>query len=554
MAEILLTARNLRLSYGIRRLISIDEMTIYARDRIGLVGENGAGKSTLIRLLSGELLPDEGVVRRFCPIAVIHQYGQNKTDAQEELRSLFRAPDDADTLSGGEMTRRRIAAAFSQNAPLLFADEPTTDLDGSGLAALKKQLSAHKGALVMVSHDRDMLRQFADKIWLLEDGAVTEYPGSYDEFEVERQRRREFQQFEYEQYRQEQARLRGIVQRYGEMRQKIKKAPKRMGISEARLHTHEWTNADIGLSHQSRVAQNRLEHLEKKERPREDPSIRIKLGDAVPIPSATALSVSSLTLKAGNRVLLKNAAFTLPTGMRTALIGDNGAGKSTLVKLISGLTPIGISYEGSVRLHEKAAIGLFDQDHSACLDFEKSALENVLYTSVQPESVVRTAFARMNMRGDEVFKQVSLLSGGERAKTALVRLLMSDANLLILDEPTNHLDIFTLKALEELLGAYAGTLLFVSHDRAFIRNVASRILSIENGSVRTFEGGLAEKESRQSAVSAPEEDRAIRITTLEMRLAALAARMRAPKKGKSPEKLAGEYDELSAELRRLKQI
>ena len=120
MAEILLTARNLRLSYGIRRLISIDEMTIYARDRIGLVGENGAGKSTLIRLLSGELLPDEGVVRRFCPIGVIHQYGQNKTDAQEELRSLFRAPDDADTLSGGEMTRRRIAAAFSQNAPLAF--------------------------------------------------------------------------------------------------------------------------------------------------------------------------------------------------------------------------------------------------------------------------------------------------------------------------------------------------------------------------------------------------------------------------------------------------
>ncbi|MBQ7518839.1 MAG: ABC-F family ATP-binding cassette domain-containing protein, partial [Clostridia bacterium] len=191
------------------------------------------------------------------------------------------------------------------------------------------------------------------------------------------------------------------------------------------------------------------------------------------------------------------------------------------------------------------------QDHAGTLRPENTALENVMLTSALPESEARTVLARLNLRGDNVFKPVRVLSGGERAKIALAKLLLSDCNLLILDEPTNHLDLFTMESLEALLAGYGGTLLLVSHDRAFVSAVATRLLTLENGSLTVFEG-TAEQKQADAARDRSDEARKLQISALEMRLAALSARLSAPRKGDRPDLLNAEYQEVRAQLLKLR--
>ena len=551
MAKILLEASHIQKFYGDRTVLDIDRLHIYDGERIALIGENGAGKSTLLSILAGETDPDAGQVRHFCPFSIIHQSGEARTEGSAHLISEFRAPEQREGLSGGEMTRRRITEALSENAPLLFADEPTTDLDANGISRLKQFLLSYRGTLVLVSHDRSLLNALCTRVLHLEDGKITDFPGTYADYQEELQRKREFQQFEYDQYRAEKARLKAMAQQKAEWAASVKKAPKRMGNSEARLHTREYTNAVLRQSAAKKVVQNRMERLEKKERPRDLPDITMTLGVSRPIGARTILSMQCDRLCAGNQTLISHAGLTLPTGSKTALMGDNGSGKTTLLRTIWGRPSPGTSFQGTVRINPGACMGCFDQDHAQMLDMNVSALENVLETSRFPESLARTVLARLNLRGDNVFKQTRVLSGGEQAKIALARLLLSEVNLLILDEPTNHLDIFTLEALEALLSDYQGTLLLVSHDRAFVQAIANRIVRIENGSLSTFEGTLdqMEKDSRRDTAAA---DARIRISTLEMRMAALAARMSAPGKGDRPDLLKAEYEELAAQIMELK--
>ena len=559
MAMLLLEANRISKSYGEQAVLNIERLHIYDGERVALVGENGAGKSTLLAILSGELAPDGGAVRRYAPAALIRQSGDARLEASAPLASEFRAPDAHEGLSGGEQTRRRIAGALSTDAPLLLADEPTTDLDAPGIARLQKRLAAHTGALVLVSHDRALLRALCNRVLVLEGGRLTDFPGGYADWEAEQARQRERQQFEYDQYRAEQARLRAAMQKKAEWAASVKKAPKRMGNSEARLHTREYTNAVLQQSHAKKVLEGRMARLERKERPRDLPDIRMALGVAHPIAAKTALTARCRQLTAGGRTLLAGADFTLPTGSRTALLGENGCGKTTLLRALAGNPSPGARFTGNVRMNPEARVGVFDQDHAKGLRFEDTALENALADAAHSQTTARTVLARLNLRGDSVFKPVRVLSGGERAKVALAKLLLSESNLLILDEPTNHLDLFTMQALEALLAGYGGTLLFVSHDRAFVRAVATRVLTIERCRLSTFEGTLDEMEADAGRDRAAEAAR-LQISALEMRLAALADRMamqrsksfKAPKKGDDPRQLAEEYDALAAELRALK--
>ena len=551
MAKIILDADQLRKSFGTRRLIDVDHLAVYDGDRIGLIGENGAGKTTLLRLLAGETEPDEGNVRRMGSVALIRQHGTGEDAADDQMRSLFRAQGQKEGLSGGEMTRNRIAAALSARPQLLMADEPTTDLDEEGLALLRKQLQGFSGALILISHDRALLRLICTRIWYLEDGKVTCFPGGYDAFMAERTRQREFQQFEYEQYKTEQKRLKESIQRASERASSVKRAPSRMGNSEARLHTREWTDAVLQISHAKRTLQNRMEHMEVKEKPRDLPDIRMKLGIAQPVEARNILSVQCERLEAASKGLLDHTGFTLPTGSRTALIGANGCGKTTLLRVLAGQDEPPVRFDGSVRFNPAARVGWFDQHHEKTLDMDKSVLENVMDVSVHPESLTRSVLIRLNFTREDVFKPVSVLSGGERAKAALARLLLMDCNLLILDEPTNHLDLFTLEELERLLAGYGGTLLFVSHDEEFIRKTATRILRFEERKLIPYEGTLDEMRSARNRDTSAE-DRRLAVTTLEMRMAALSARLAAPKKGDRPDLLQEEYMALAEQLREMK--
>ena len=551
MAKCILEANNLQVSFGDRQLLNIDRLTVCDGDRIGLIGENGAGKTTLLRVLAGELTPETGFVRRISSTAMIRQQGNAEAGDDAETRALFRARETREGLSGGEMTRNRIAGALSERSGLLMADEPTTDLDQEGLALLRRKLAGFPGAVLLVSHDRALLREICTRIWYLEDGKITDFPGGYDDFMKERLQQRERAAFEYDQYKAEQKRLKEAAQRMTEWASQVKKAPSRMGNSEARLHTHEWTNAVLGLSSAKRKIQNRMEHLEVKEKPRSLPEIKMKLGISHPVEAKNALEFRCDHLQAGSKTLLKNTAFVLPAGSRTALIGPNGCGKTTLLRVLTGQAGDTVRFEGNARFNPAVRTGWFDQHHESTLNLSSSVLDNIMRESIHPEHFARTVMACLGIRGDDVFKPLNLLSGGERAKTALGKLLLMDCNTLLLDEPTNHLDLFTMEELEKLLSGYGGTLLFVSHDEEFIRKTATRIVCFENGNLKTFEGGWEEMRSpRQKDHS--EESRKLEISRLEMQMAVLSARLSSPKKGDRPDLLQEEYLRLAEQIRELK--
>ncbi len=547
MARLLLEALGVEKSYALRRVLSIDRFELYDGDRLGLVGENGAGKSTFLKILAGELEPDAGTVRRLAPISSIRQMGDAGEEAADaQLVSEFAVQEAREGLSGGELTRRRIAGALSARGSVLLADEPTTDLDSAGIARLERHLRAYQGAVVLVSHDRELLDSLCTAIVQLQDGVLTVFPGNYSDYRRELENRRAFQQFEYDQYRSEQARLRQAIQGKREHASQVGRLPSRMGNSEARLHRRSATEVEEKLHRTRKALQTRLEHLEEKERPREDPSIRMALGAFTPITARTAVEVRGMTLRFGSRVLLEDAAMKLPTGSRTALLGENGCGKTTLLtRMLSGKDP-------RVRVSPGARLGWFDQAHERTLDMEKTALENAMALSVYDQATARTVLARLNMRGEEVMKRTGVLSGGERAKVALARLFLADVNVLVLDEPTNHLDVFTLEALEEVLQGYAGTVLFVSHDRRFVRQTATRLVFFEGRKLATFEGTMEEWEREQGRDRTGEEAN-LQATALEMRMAVLAARMSRPEKGDDPEELKKEYMELAAESRRIRE-
>ena len=547
MAKCILELNNVQISFGDRLLLDLDRLAVYDVERIGLIGENGAGKTTLLRVLSGELTPDAGQVRRLAPVAMIRQQGDADAGSDAEIRARFQAQETREGLSGGEMTRNRIAGALSARAGLLLADEPTTDLDREGLGMLRRNLSGFPGAVLLVSHDRALLREICDRIWYLEDGKITVFPGGYDDFMAERLRQRERAAFEYDQYKAEQKRLKESVRKMAERASQVKKAPGRMGNSDKR----EWTDSVLQLSHAKRTIQNRMEHLEVREKPRALPVITMKLGVTHPVEAKNVLDFRCASLQAGGKILLQDTGFVLPAGSRTAVIGPNGCGKTTLLRTLTGQAGNGVDFRGNARFNPAVRIGWFDQHHESTLNLNASVLENIMRESVHPEHFARTVMACLGIRGDDVYKPLALLSGGERAKTALGKLLLMDCNLLLLDEPTNHLDLFTMEELEKLLAGYGGTLLFVSHDEEFIRKTATRIVSFENGALKTFEGSRQEMKAPRSA-DRTEEDRKIAVSRLEMQMAAITARLSAPRKGDRPDLLQAEYQRLAEELRALK--
>ena len=549
MNKLILEARNLRKGYGDRELFFIESLSVYDGERIGLTGQNGAGKSTLIRILAGEEEPDEGTVRRFGETALIRQQGISEESGDGIYRSLFHAQEGRDSLSGGEQTRGRIAAALSAHPRLLLADEPSTDLDEEGLRTLREQLEAFRGTLILISHDRTLLRQFCTRIWWLDGGKIEDFPGGYDAFTEERKRRREREQFEYEQYKTEQKRLKETAQRMTEWASSVKKAPTRMGNSEARLHTREYTNAILHISHAKRTVQNRMEKLEKKEKPAPLPEIRMKLGVTSPVGAKTVLEVRCGRMTAGGKELLENTGFTLPTGSRTALMGENGCGKTTLLSALAGAPAEGTSFDGTIRFNPQVKVGWFDQHHERTLRQDRTVLENIMEDSPHPQTLARTVLSCLGFAREDAFKPVSVLSGGEKAKTAMAKLLLQDLNLLVMDEPTNHLDLFTLEALEDLLAGYGGTVLFVSHDEEFVRKVSTRRVRFEDRKLVTREEAVP----AQAPQPAESVDRTLQVMRLEMRLADLSARLAKPRKGDHPEELNEQYLQLAEELRKVKQ-
>jgi macrolide transport system ATP-binding/permease protein len=556
---LLLNCDGISKSYGDRKLFSDVSFKIYSGDRIGLVGANGSGKSTLLKILAGLESPDEGQVKTYTKLSYIRQ----QDDGVPELSSAL--PDQLtegklssslgvsidgihQNMSGGEKSRARFSLSYNPQAGLLFADEPTSNMDMEATSIIKKELMNFSGSFLLVSHDRDLLDRLCTEILEIADGKANIYPGNYSRYVEQRRDLIERMQFEYDSYVKEKKRLLDRVRERKENAGSVKKAPKRMGNSEARLHKRAAGESQEKLHNSIDAMKSRIDRLEIKEKPPEAPIVKMSIDPPVNPASAVVLKAENLSLGFGDLTLLENAVFNIKTRKRTALIGSNGTGKTSLAGLIinkyEAMGNDGFTYDKSLQISPGVKIGYFRQDFSN-LDPDKTILENVMDGSVKPEPEVRTILARLLISRENVFKRVSVLSGGEKVKVSLAKILVSKANFLILDEPTNYLDVFSMEALERVLCDYTGTLLIISHDRRFVENVGQRLLFIGDKSITTFEGTLKEYGEKQrtlsQAKSAPDTlNRAI----IEMRLAELSSRIDASKDEITKKELENEYFEL----------
>ena len=479
----LLNIDKLKKYYHDRLVLDIDKFEILEDEKIGLVGANGAGKTTLIKALIGKIEIDEGQIYLTNSYSYITQNENLDIESgNSKIKSMLNAPDKFEEhLSGGEKVKLKIATALKEQKKLVIADEPTSNLDQKSISILEEMLKKHKGSLLLVSHDRDFLDALCNKIVELEDGKIKIYNGNYTTYLKIKEEERNRQEFEYEQFVSEKKRLEAAKIQKMNLSNGIRKTPKRMGNSEARLHKMGGQKGKKSLDGNVKAIQSRIDKLEIKERPKSINQIKIYIKDGLEIVSKNLVEINDLTLSVNGDILLDNVSFKVKKNKKIALIGENGCGKTTLIKeIIKNNNP-------AIKINPRVRIGYFDQSQEI-LDNQKSILDNIKKDSSFDETFIRINLNLFGFKGDDVYKKVGILSGGEKVKVSLCKIILEDNNFLILDEPTNYLDIVSLKALEESLQNTDKTMLIVSHDRAFINTVCNYIIEIKNNKIEEFNG------------------------------------------------------------------
>lgn len=590
---LLLEANDIKKFYGDRQIIGFDELKIYSGDRIGVTGLNGAGKTTLLDILSGVLEPDKGSVKRFCQIGYIRQFGQDSLGDEEQMEQEYSGINfkllkefkldtklDRAVLSGGEQTRLKIAVAIGNRNVLLFADEPTSNLDYKGIELLKQKLE-EVDSFVMISHDRGLLDSLCNRIIEVKDGEIRSFNGNFTFYRQQCEMENERASLEYNKYIDQRAAIENAISNRKKRAGKVKKAPGRMGNSEARLHKRSAGESQEKLHKAANSLVRRLEKLEVKEKPREQIGMKLNFSLTQPPDNRTVISAKGLSFSYGEVQVLKDVGFSVTNGTKTALWGENGTGKTTLLNLV--YTVYMASHSGwdtdnigqntrqseadmdirqfystdavkksvkSISIVPKARLAYFRQTFEN-LAPEESVLKNVMTDSVQNETTARTILARLLFQGDAVSKRVEVLSGGEKIKAAFAKLLVSRANVLLLDEPTNYLDMQSIEALGSVLKDYEGTVLFVSHDRAFVNSVANRLLLPGNLAVKAFDGGLEEYDeySRLSGKKSNQKSKELERTMLQMKITEIISLLSAP--NCETEALEEEYQQLTRKLKEL---
>lgn len=564
----IVVAEGLAKSYGAQDVFWDVSFRIARGDRIALVGPNGVGKTTLLKLIAGLEAPTAGRIHRARRLRIGYlpqeaELAGHRTLRQEmltvfadlraqeaELRRLEREMADPARrdralkrygklleefelaggydfehridrvltglgfredehryplaiLSGGQKTRALLAKLLLQEPDLLLLDEPTNHLDLAAMEWLEDYLSEWKGSFVVAAHDRYFLDKLVERVWELEFGRLEQYPGNYSRYVQLRAERLERREAEYRAQQEYIAKTEAFIRRY--------RAGQR--------------------AREARGRQKRLAHLQRLERPRRARTMKLSI--------ETDLRGGDLVLTTKDLAVgYRTALFTCPDlclrrGERAALVGPNGSGKTTFLKTIVGqVRPL----RGEVRLGHNVRVGYLAQAHEG-LNRDNTILEEILEVRNLPLQRARTFLGRFLFSGDDVFKRVGDLSGGERSRVALARLTLEGANFLLLDEPTNQLDIPSREVLEEVLADFEGTILLVSHDRYLINALATQVWIIEDGGLNVYQGDYAdylkrrekrERKGRRGATKARERKREkeeARVAELEEAIAALEARL-----------------------------
>jgi len=532
---------NVSLAFGSRAIFDNISLHIRRNDRIGLIGPNGAGKSTLFKLIcrltepsAGDLvfakdtsigyLPQEGfvfkkktifdeassafddVLHLKSQIDKIHTQLENPSVSMQEedhqllldkyahLQHQFEVVNGAkvdketgkvlkgmgfkesdfeksiDTFSGGWQMRVALSRLLLQDPNLLLLDEPTNHLDIDSILWLEDYLKEYKGGLIIISHDRTFLDRNITKVWELEKGKVYEYHGNYSFYEAEKEKRAEMQ-----------------TARYVNQQKKIKEVERFI----ERFRAKNTKASQV----QSRILM--LEKMEKEELP-ENTTKQVKFKFRTSKQSGvTVLDVKDVSHEYDGHSIFHDICLSIERGERVALVGQNGSGKSTLSRIIAGLEQ---PHSGAIKMGHNVLFDYFAQEHAEKLNSGNTLLQEV--ESIAPFSMipqVRHILGAFLFSGDDVFKTVNVLSGGEKSRLSLAKMLLKPTNFLILDEPTNHIDITTKRILKNALLEYTGSLLIVSHDRAFLDGLVSKVYELRNGTIHVHLGGFGDFLEKKAA-------------------------------------------------------
>jgi ATP-binding cassette subfamily F protein 3 len=495
----MLTIADVSKSYGTRELFAEVSLFIARTDRLGLVGPNGAGKSTLFNLILGEERPDTGTIEwergadfGFLPqesapageetILHIATSGKRLEPTEDDfdidytleprarkiLAGLGFREGDADlpakTFSGGWVMRAHLARLLVAEPALLLLDEPTNHLDLEALLWFQDYLTRYPGGLVVISHDRAFLNALCTGMLELRGGRLHYYHGNYDNFLQEKEARKDQQAALFKNQQREIAHLQKFVDRFG---------------------------AKASMASRAKSKEKQIERLQ--EVAVEEPQEELKrINFRFPQPPRSGLKVIELAKVRqayGDHVVYRDLNFTAERGQRIVLVGPNGAGKSTLLKILAGVLPI---QGGERELGSNVFTGYFAQNRLDNLKPELSVFENVMELRTNEnqltEQQARAILGAFLFRKDDVHKPIGVLSGGEKSRLALARILVKPPNLLLMDEPTTHLDIASIDALIHALKSYEGTLIFISHDVHFIRALAENVLHVHSGRLTPYAG------------------------------------------------------------------
>ena len=474
-------------TYGIKKVFSIDRLVLNKEDRIGLIGDNGSGKTTLMNIIEGRDKDYKGSID--IQNMKVERVDWSEDGARLESLSKLRSKKKDRNFSPGEWYDLLLSSYLDKDNSFLLMDEPTSHLDRTAKDKLLKKLNDRENGFLLVSHDRDFIKKTCNRILEIEEGKIYYYKGDYKLYLEEKEKNKNFQKKEYEKYISEKKRLSGVMEGLDRKKSSIRTTPKRFGNSEARLHKMGGQGNKKKIDKQIKSMESRIDHLEVKEKPLEKTDIRIEIPEDRKIYARTLIEGKNINKSYGDKIIFNKANFTMEKGDKIALLGPNGSGKTTLINMILN--------QENIKSHENLNIGYFSQLLDS-LDLEKNVLENVLEANVYDETLARIILDRLGLTRDYVNKNIKNLSDGERSKVKLTKLLVSGFNLLVLDEPTNFFDMSTIEALEELLSNYEGNILFVSHDRYFIDNIANKLLIIEDKKIKTFKGSLNDYENPSS--------------------------------------------------------